>query len=283
MKRSAFALLAIVMFAACSSSWQVQRRSNMMSYLYPDEGVVAPQPTTEAKLQLPLRIGIAFVPEEPLRGRHHRGIESGIPPTAERELLEVVRKAFEGRDWVRQIVVVPTAYLTPGGGFDNLQQVARLMNVDVIALVSIDQLQTSDPRRLSFLYVSIIGAYMLPLDKNETRTMIDAAVFHVPTRTFLLRAPGTSRITGSSTAVDVGAALRERSLRGMKLAMGDLAGNLNSEVDSFKASVMAGERQDVDIYTRQGASVRGGGNFGVAGAALALLFGLGAVVVARRS
>ena len=63
------------------------------------------------------------------------------------------------------------------------------LDVDVVALVSVDQLQSSDPGRLSFLYLSVIGAYTLPLDRNDTRTLIDAAVFHVPSRALLLRAP----------------------------------------------------------------------------------------------
>src|SRR5206468_4077135 len=106
-----------------------------------------------------------------------------------------------------------------------------------------------------------IGAYLLPLDLNETRTLIDAAVFHVPSRTFLLRAPGISSITGSSTAMDVEAKLDERSLVGFEFAMKDLAKNLNHEVDSFKASIASGERKDVDIVTKEGKSVRGGGAF----------------------
>src|SRR5207244_6851645 len=123
---------------------------------------------------------------------------------------------FMGRDWVSDVMIIPSSYLTPRGGYENLDQIARLMNVDVIALTSVDQLQVSNPRRASFLYVSVIGAYVLPLDRNETRTMIDAAVFHVPSRTFLLRAPGISSITGSSTARDIEGTLDERSLQALQ-------------------------------------------------------------------
>jgi len=172
---------------------------------------------------------------------------------------------------VGDIVDIPSAYLEPRGGFDNLDQVARLFNVDVIALVSVDQLQVSNPRRASILYVSIIGAYLLPLDHNQTRTMIDAAVFHVPTRTLLLRAPGISSITGSSTAMDIRAKLDERSLKGFEFAMKDLAKNLDGQVGQFKASVASGRRRDVDIVTAEGKSVRGGGAFGWWDAAIAVL------------
>lgn len=276
------ALLAIcALLCACMSSREVQRRSNLMAYLYPDATAApAPAPGT-ARLQLPLRIGIAFVPPEPTTRPHMQEVQDLFPPDAERRLVDIVRKSFEGRDWVSKIQMIPSEYLVRRGGFANLDQVARLMNVDVIALVSVDQLQTSDPRRTSFLYLSVLGAYVLPLDRNETRTLIDAAVFYVPTRTFLLRAPGVSSVTGSSTAMDVEASLRERSYRGFEMAMSELARNLNSEVDSFKQSIASNARADVDIVTAEGKSVRQGGDFGSTEALVAAAIAI-AVALRRR-
>lgn len=260
MRRLVASLLVLGALGACSYNRQVERRSSLLNYLNQME---APRTNPNVRLQLPLRIGVAFVPPEAPRGRWATDFRAAVyPPDAETRLLSIVKKAFAGRDWVSDIVIIPSAYLTPHGGYENLDQVAHLMNVDVVALASVDQLQVSNPRRASFLYVSVIGAYLLPLDRNQTRTMIDAAVFHVPSRTFLLRAPGVSSITGSSTAMDIGAKLDERSLKGFELAMQDTAKNLNREVDQFKASVASGERKDVDIVTSEGKSVRGGGAFG---------------------
>jgi rhombotail lipoprotein len=174
----------------------------------------------------------------------------------------VLRDAFRARDWVREVVVIPSTYLTPGGGFTNLDQLSRMFGTDVIALVSVDQFQSSDPLPISFLYMSIVGAYVLPLDHNDTRTLIDAAVFYVPARTFILRAPGQSRITGHSSAVDIERSMRERSARGLEMAMADLSTNLSTEVDAFKGRVIRGERGDVDIVSRQGMSVRKSGSIG---------------------
>src|SRR5437763_368932 len=258
MRRLIASLLVLCALSACSTSRHVERRSSLMSYL---DRMEAPRPNPDVRLQLPLRVGVAFVPPEPVHGRFGSEVQTVYPPDAETRLLMILKKAFMGRDWVSDIMVIPSSYLTPRGGYENLDQIARLMNVDVIALASVDQLQVSNPRRASFLYVSVIGAYVLPLDRNETRTMIDAAVFHVPSRALLLHAPGISRVTGSSTAMDVQAKLDERSLKGFEFAMQDLAKNLNREVDTFKASVASGERKDVDIVTAQGKSVRGGGAF----------------------
>jgi rhombotail lipoprotein len=258
MRRLIACTIVLCALTACSTSRSVQRRSSLMSYL---DRMEAPRANPDVHLQLPLRIGIAFVPPEPVRGRWSGEVQTVYPPDAETRLLMIVKKAFMGRDWVSDIVVIPSSYLTPRGGYENLDQIARLMNVDVIALTSVDQMQASNPRRASFLYVSVIGAYVLPLDRNQTRTLIDTAVFHVPSRTLLLHAPGVSSITGSSTAFDIEAKLDERSLKGFEFAMQDLAKNLNREVDAFKASIASGERKDVDIVTREGKSVRGGGAF----------------------
>jgi len=255
------ALLGLVLFLGCSFARQVHRRSNLMSFLYP-KATEAPKPSAQGvRLRLPLRVGIAFVPSEAAYGRYG-GMDATLPGTVEKRLLNVVRDAFQSRDWVKEVVVIPSTYLTPGGGFASLDQVSQMFGVDVIALVSIDQFQSSDPYPLSFLYLSIVGAYVLPLDHNDTRTLIDAAVFYVPARRFLLRAPGQSRITGHSTAVDVSESMRERSVKGLSMAMTDLSANLSSEADRFKQDIISGERNDVDVINKQGTSIRTSGSIG---------------------
>ena len=82
----------------------------------------------------------------------------------EKKLLDIVRKTFEGRDWVKEIVVIPSTYLTPRGGFDNLDQIAQMYGVDVIALASVDQIQYVNQNQIA--YLSIVGSYFLPLEKQ---------------------------------------------------------------------------------------------------------------------
>jgi rhombotail lipoprotein len=231
-----------------------------MDYLYPKEKAApAPNPAG-ARLKLPLRLGIAFVPGD---GRSWR-VQNLLAPGQEKPLLEVVKQSFKDRPWVGEIKLVPSAYLRAGGGFENMDQVARMYGVDVMALVSVDQIQYTDPKWYSFTYLSIVGAYVLPGDANDTRTLIDAAVYDVASHTFLLRAPGQSQLKGSSTWAYRERQLREHSATGLQLAMTDLAKNLDAEVASFKAEVASGERKDVDVVDRQGVSLRqsGGRNFG---------------------
>lgn len=255
------AVFGIALLTGCSFSRQVHRRSNLMSYLYPN-AAEAPQPSAESiRLRLPMNVGIAFVPPD-TKFAQFPGAQSDLPGTSQQRLLNVVKDAFGSRDWVKKVVVIPSNYLTPGGGFANLDQLSQMFGVDVIALVSVDQFQSSNPYPISFLYLSIVGAYVLPLDHNDTRTLIDAAVFYVPARRFLLRAPGQSQITGHATAVEVNQSMSERSYKSFQLAMADLSTNLSREVDTFKEGIISGERSDVDIINRQGTSIRKSGSTG---------------------
>ena len=262
-------LILIILLSACASQTEIRRRSDLMSYLYPNASEAPPPRPQKARLQLPLRLGIAFVPsgggsprmQSPGLPMAHTDTNPVVSHQDEKKLLDIVRKTFEGRDWVKEIVVIPSTYLTPHGGFDNLDQVARMYGVDVIALASVDQIQYVNQNQIA--YLSIVGSYFLPLEKNETRTLIDVAVFHVPTRTFLLRAPGVSKVTGHTTSIDEPKALRERAETGLKFATVDLSKNLNEEVEGFKASLVSGERAEVEVVNQKGQSIRSSGSFGV--------------------
>lgn len=251
---------AVLALVGCTTPVSTVRRSSLMDYLYPKEKAApAPNPAG-ARLHLPLKLGIAFVPGGTASWR----VQNLLTPGQEKPLLEVVKRSFKDRPWVGEIKLIPSAYLRAGGGFDNLDQVARMYGVEVIALVSVDQIQYTDPKWYSFTYISIVGAYVLPGDANDTRTLIDAAVYDVPTRTFLLRAPGQSEVKGSSTWAHREVQLREHAQKGLETAMADLSKNLDAEVASFKAEVASGERKDVDVVDRKGVSLResGGKNFG---------------------
>lgn len=277
------ALLALLAALGCNTPQTHVRRSSLMDYLYPKEKA-APLPNPAgARLKLPLRLGIAFVPGGGASWR----VQNLMAPGQEKQLLDVVKQSFKDRPWISEIKLIPSAYLRAGGGFDNMDQAARMYGVDVMALVSVDQIQNTDPRWYSFTYLSIVGAYVLPGDANDTNTLIDAAVYDVASHTFLLRAPGQSRVKGSSTWAYREKQLREHSAKGLELAMADLAKNLDTEVGTFKAEVARGERKDVDVVDRQGVSLRQsggrnfGGGFGWAEALGALLL-LGAALRMRR-
>ena len=254
------AALTLLAALGCNAPQTHVRRSSLMDYLYPKEKAAPVPNPAGARLKLPLRLGVAFVPGGGASWR----VQNLLAPGQEKPLLDVVKQSFRDRPWISEIKLIPSAYLRAGGGFENMDQVARMYGVDVMALVSVDQIQNTDPRWYSFTYLSIVGAYVLPGDANDTNTLIDAAVYDVASHTFLLRAPGQSQIKGSSTWAYREKQLREHSAKGLELAMADLAKNLDAEVGTFKAEVARGERKDVDVVDRQGVSLRqsGGRNFG---------------------
>jgi len=276
--------LALLMGLGCNTPQTTTRRSSLMDYLYPkQQSAPVPNPAG-ARLKLPLKLGIAFVPG----GSSSWRVQNLMAPGQEKPLLDVVKQSFKDKPWVADIKLVPSTYLRTGGGFENMDQVARMYGVDVMALVSVDQIQYTDPRWYSFTYLSVVGAYVLPGDANDTRTLIDAAVYDVASHTFLLRAPGQSQMKGSSTWAHREVQLREHSAKGLQLAMTDLAKNLDAEVASFKAEIASGDRKDVDVVDRQGVSLRqsGGKNFGGSFGwieALGALLILGAAVRLRRA
>lgn len=277
-------LLVLLAMPGCNTPETHVRRSSLMDYLYPKEKSAPVPNPAGARLKLPLRLGVAFVPGGTASWR----VQNLMAPGQEKPLLDVVRQSFKDKPWVSEIKLIPSAYLRPGGGFENMDQVARMYGVDVMALVSVDQVQHTDPRWYSFTYLSIVGAYVLPGDANDTITLIDAAVYDVASHTFLLRAPGQSRMKGSSTWAHREVQLREHSARGLQAAMTDLAKNLDEEVGAFKAEVASGDRKDVDVVDRQGVSLRqsGGRNFGGAFSwmeALGALLLLGAALKLRRA
>lgn len=281
---SLFGAVLALLTLGCNTPQTTTRRSSLMDYLYPkQQSAPAPNPAG-ARLKLPLKLGIAFVPGGSASWR----VQNLMAPGQEKPLLDVVKQSFKDKPWVADIKLVPSTYLRPGGGFENMDQVARMYGVDVMALVSVDQIQYTDPRWYSFTYLSIVGAYVLPGDANDTRTLIDAAVYDVASHTFLLRAPGQSQLKGSSTWAYREVQLREHSAKGLQLAMTDLAKNLDAEVASFKAEIASGDRKDVDVVDRQGVSLRqsGGRNFGGSVSwieALGALLILGAALRWRRA
>jgi len=262
-------LVTALLLAGCGAENRAARTS-VMEYLYPAKPEAPAPDPRGANLRLPVDVGIAFLPRERGWARSAFAVEDEVA------LLERVRATFHGKDWVRRIQIVPSLYLTTSGGFAEMEQIARLFAVDVLVMVSIDQVQVSHDNPLALTYLTIAGAFLIPGNNDETRTFVDAAVFAPETRTFLLRAPGRDRRRGMSTGMGVDGSLAHDAHQGMAAAMAEMTVNLEREVDAFATEVRAGQRTDVEIADRQGVSLRQGGGIGgwyllIACAALAVI------------
>jgi rhombotail lipoprotein len=252
------ALASAAILSGCASKWGNERKQNasVVDYLYPKEAdVKAMTPESTVRLKLPLRVGLAFVPG-------HYGPANDMPEAERQQLLERVKVAFADQKYIAAIEVIPTTYLRPRGGFANLEQAARMFNVDVVTLLSVDQVQFNDANRLSVLYWTIIGAYVINGDEYDTHTMVDASVFDLRSRKLLLRAPGTSQVRGSAAMVNFSEKAREARRQGYSEAIDQLIPALRAELDKFKERVKTDTSVQVTHSPGYTGGHSGGGDFG---------------------
>jgi rhombotail lipoprotein len=236
--RRAVVVLIALFAAGCAGS--MRHAASVVDYLYPQQDLagralprIAGDTGTIPELRLPLRVGVAFVPaaHDALVGRAH------LTETDRAALLESVAAHFRGQRFVKAIEIVPSSYLAPRGGFANLEQVGRMFDLDVVALVSYDQVQFTDQRRSAITYLTVVGAYVVNGQKNDTRTILDAAVFDLRSRTLLFRAPGMSHVKGSAAPVNLSQRRRADSEEGFRLAARELTANLERELERFRARI----------------------------------------------
>lgn len=263
-------LAALLLCGGCYSMWggkrKTERSSSVVNYLYP--GANNPLPPTDVPvLRLPLRVGIAFVPSGTTRNYYQDSAISEVKKTA---LMERVAAEFKGREYIQSIEIVPSSYLRPAGGFANLNQVRSLLGVDVIALVAYDQVQFTNENILSLAYWTIVGAYIFHGNKNDTDTMMEAAVYDIASQHLLFRAPGVSHVEGGAAAVYVEQRKRVDAGTGFDLATDDLIKNLKVQLEAFRERVKSAPGQVARIEHKPGYT--GGGSFGgMFAAALAVL------------
>lgn len=209
--------------------------STLVNFLYGKQEV--PPVEREVHLALPLRIGVSFLPS-----RGHTA-----PTAADREkVVAAIRENFASLPYVSEIVAIPDYYLSDNGlsdngaGFTQVEQLARLHRLDLFALVSWDQVTDSSQNKNSIAYWTIVGAYLVRGDRNETHTLLDLAVIEPASRSLVLRAGGASSLGGNTTAVEAGQHAATQRARGFELATESLVENFRRELTDFESRVRAG-------------------------------------------
>jgi rhombotail lipoprotein len=230
-----FIMLGTLLLASCSSfvshnAGKNTKSSSLMDFLYPNEESRSEHKAEIPVLTLPVKVGLAFVPSTNWQ-------RDGIHSKDQIELLEKVKKSFLKYDYIDRIEVIPSTYLTGGAGFSTLEQVGRLYDVDVIALVSYDQVTQSLENNAALLYWTIVGMYIIPGNENSIQTFVDTAVFDIKSKKMLFRAPGINRLEKRTTAIGIDDTLSEKSLEGFGLAVTDMSTNLDAELALFKTRV----------------------------------------------
>jgi len=265
--------IATLFLTSCTSYFSHESRrgvsSSLVDYLYPDGQIPKKHEETMPHLRLPIKVGLAFVPSQ-------RGGSISLPEAKKSQLLEGVKKKFSGLNYVKEIKIIPETYMRSSKGFEGVGQIARLYGLDIVALVSYDQVIFTSEMKSSVLYWTIVGAYLIKGNQNQATTFIDTAVFDVNSRKMLFRAPGVSDIKKSSTLMQVSQVSNKTKEMGFKLAMTDMSSNLANELSRFKEKIK--NDKSVKITLRQGY----GGGGGIQWPLLLILAGLSILKITKR-
>jgi rhombotail lipoprotein len=268
------AAVAILCAAACVYGRPMAVKSSALDFLYPAAAPAATEPR-DVNLKLPLRVGVAFAPGG-------AGIEDPFTEVQKQELLSRIQTAFESSESVQSIDVIPSHYLSPGGSFGNLDRLATALGIDLIGLVSYDQRQFSETTGKSWTYLTVLGAYIVKGEKNETRTVMDAVIYDIPSRTLLFRAAGSHTSKGAATPIAVSRRLREASEGGFDNATDKLIENLDSALVGFHEQVKSGTVRGPGTPAIAVVSEPGGGGAGAMGP-IELLAAIALLSLAKRS
>ncbi len=275
--------IGLVFLAGCAGH-EHRTKSSVVDYLYPGSNIENIKPSIP-KLTLPIKVAIAFVPGKDKssskgfnlwRGRIN--VES-LTEARKMDLLDEVSEHFKKYKFVKSIEVIPSAYLTPKGSFTNLKQIKTMYGIDVIALVSYDQVQFTDEGMLSLTYWTLVGAYMISGKKNDTSTLMDTAVYDISSRKMLFRAPGTSQVKGTSTPINLSEELRADGIEGFEQATASMIKNLDLQLSRFREKVKKQPEEYKIVHSPRYSG--GGGNMG--GLFLAALFVFFGLARLRRS
>jgi rhombotail lipoprotein len=246
----------------------------LVSFLYGSDQRV-PGRDEVVTLQLPIRVGLAFLPTR------SGNPDEGPTPTERERILGSIRNSFSGLPYVSEIVPVPAYYfdVSRSDGMRQLEQLARLQRLDLVALVSYDQRTQVSENRRSFAYLTIVGALVVKGNHNETQTIIDMAVVEPMGRSLVMRAGGISSTANTVTAIDQPGALRKQQRLGFDQATEALIANFRTELTDFESRVRAGT---ADVKVVRQARSGGGGSGAMDPTLLVLLFVCLGTVVRRR-
>lgn len=238
------ALAAALVLGGCAHTKPENRqgqRASAVEFLFPSGDPAQPvRLATVAEIKVPFRVGIAFVPDT--ADERFR-----ITEAQRQEMLARVRDAFAKYPFIASIELVPSSYLASGGGFDNVERVAKLLSLDSMVLLSYDQMQFADASAWSMLYWTGVGLYMAPGERYDILTSVEAAVIDVKSRKVLLRAGGLSQVKGTATAMGFREVSRDARAAGFGEALGRLIPALHAEVKAFRERAPGDQSVRLDL------------------------------------
>jgi rhombotail lipoprotein len=218
--------------------------SSLVEFLYPEDKA-PPREDTIPELRVPLHVGLAFLPSR------YGDPQTQLHAVQREQLLETIKQRFTGKKFIAEITLIPDYYLARKGGFEGLAGVQRLYNVDVMALVSYDQVTHTGDNDLSLGYITIVGAYVLRGTRHDISTLVDLAVVDPASRSLILRAGGTDTRQGNATLVDDERNTRESRAESFNAATAQMVEHFDVALTNFEADVRNGKAH-VRVVNRDG-------------------------------
>jgi len=260
-------IAGVVLLSGCANlgCWpncgsHTRNSSSLVEFLYP-HGAAPPQQNVIPQLRIPLRVGLAFLPST------EGAATGGLDAAHQEELLQRIKARFSSRPFVAEIVMIPAPardyYLRGHDGFQGLEGVQRLYGVDVMALVSYDQVVHTDENNWSLGYLTIVGAYVLKGSRHDVSTLVDLAVVDPVSHSLVLRAGGTSTGHGNTTFIDADRKTRAAAAEGYDAATEQMIEHFDTALTKFEADVRSGKAA-VKVVHKNPAD--GGGSGGGRGA-----------------
>ncbi|MCW8879991.1 MAG: rhombotarget lipoprotein [Kangiellaceae bacterium] len=245
-------ILATLTLSGCLTQGRHGVSSNLVNYLYPDGERPAHAQDQVPHLRLPLRVGIAFIPETVSDYRF------SLSETEKHNLLQKVSQQFEGRPYIQSIDIIPELYLRQGKGFQTISQIAALHDLDVMALVSYDNVSITEENTLALTYWTIVGAFIFPGEKTQSQTFVDTAVFDIKTKKLLFRAPGSATADGLHNAIGQIGKKRKIRMKTFEQAVEKMTVNLDAQLSGFRERV---KKQEVATVSYRKGYSGGGGSY----------------------
>jgi rhombotail lipoprotein len=225
--------------------------SSLVEFLYP--AATPPPSNATPQLRIPLRVGLSFLPSS---GSDPTG---GLDAAQREELLERIKQRFSSRKFVAEIVLIPDYYLATRRGFEGLEGVQRLYGVDLMALVSYDQVTHQDENSWSLGYLTIVGAYVLKGSRHDVSTLVDLAVVVPATRSLVLRAGGTDTRHGNTTFIGSERETRAAATAGYSAATDQMIEHFDAALTKFEADVRSGKAAAQVVRKNDSGHAGGGG------------------------
>ena len=249
---------------------QQRSQSSIVEYLYPNNrGTINIEPRIPY-LSVPLRVGIAFVPEGCGTFFRH-----DLNEELKTSLLKRVSAQFENKPIIEKVEVIPSTFLRRKGSFTNLRDIKRQFDIDIMVLVSYDQVQYTEKTGLSIIYYwTVVGRYIIEGEKNDTVTLINSAIYDIDSEELLFKSDGKSTIKSKAASAFMSEELRLNSQEGFEDAIDDLIFDLDNNLAQFKEKI---KREEVAVNV----SYRSGGG-GAMSVPLIILILLTSLLLRRR-